>query len=190
MNQSTTAYLPVAALLFAACASVPRRAPLPNSDFCPTPSALGCYERAVGMEQYPLDSAARVMIPFEKHPQKYQGIDLLCRERGEPVYAVADGVVDFKGRYMVRVQHETTVGIRRSVYTHIDIDDDIKKGAGIDAGDIVGACSTIGVPRPQRFPRGVLHFEWQKPQQNQHRDYYLHINPLNGRKRKERFPDS
>lgn len=180
------AYLPVAALLFTACASVPRRTPLPLSDFCPTPSALGCYERAVGMDQYPLDPAARVMIPFENHPKKYQAIDVLCRERGEPIYAVADGVVDFKGRYMVRVRHEIAVGIRRSVYTHIAVDDDIKKGADIEAGDIVGACDTIGVPRPQRFPRGVLHFEWQKP----HRNYYLRINPLNGRKRKESFPDS
>lgn len=189
MNTSIT-YLPLAALLFAACASVPRRAPRPNSDFCPTPSALGCYERAAGMEEYPLDPTTRVMVPFEKHPRKYQGVDILCRERGEPVSVVADGVVDFKGRYMVRVRHETPVGTRRSVYTHIAVDGDIKKGAAIEAGDIVGACDTIGVPRPQRFPRGVLHFEWQKLQQNRHRDYYLRINPLNGRKRKESFPDS
>lgn len=184
MNQSINTYLPVAALLFAACASVPRRTPL--QDPCYQPSALGCYERAVGMEQYPLDPATRVMIPFEKHPPTYQGVDILCKERGEPVYAVADGVVDFKGRYMVRVQHETAVGIRRSVYTHIDIEGGVKKGDSVDAGDIVGACDAIGVPRPQRFPRGVLHFEWQK----QHRHYFLRINPLNGRKRKESFPDS
>lgn len=178
-------YLPVAALLFTACASVQRRAP--PSLACPAPSALGCYERAVGMEQYPLDSAARLMIPFERHPRKYQAIDLLCRERGEPVYAVADGVVDFRGNYMVRVQHDTKAGIRRSVYTHIAIGEDIKKGDDVDAGDVVGRCDTIGVPNPQRFPRGVLHFEWQK----QHKNYFLRINPLNGKRKKEdNFPDS
>ena len=139
------------------------------------------------MEQYPLDPASRLMIPFERHPRKYQAIDLLCRERGEPVYAVADGIVDFRGRYMVRVQHDTEAGIRRSVYTHIVIDDDIKKGDDVDASDVLGRCDTIGVPRPHRFPRGVLHFEWQK----QHRQYFLRINPLNGkRKKEENFPDS
>jgi len=143
--------------------------------------SLACYRTAPGIEALPVHPDSWLIVSFRRHSRKYQAIDVRCLERGAPVRAVAPGVVDYVGTYMVRLRHETDAGTRRSVYTHVDIASEMVKGARVETGDLVGGCDVKGVKPHRRrlFPKGVLHFEWQ---QRRGRRGWRRIDPLAGRR--------
>jgi len=134
------------------------------------------------MQLHTVHVDSRLLVSFARHSRKYQAIDIQCRRRGAPVVAVADGVVDYVGGYMLRIRHRTAAGLRRSVYTHIDIASGMRKGRRIEAGTRVGRCAVKGIKeaRKRLFPKGVLHFEWQRHVSGKR---YRRIDPLNGRRK-------
>ncbi len=151
--------------------------------------SLQCYNTAPGVEVYPVSASDKLLLSFKRHSKKFQAIDITCAYRGEPVRAVADGHVQYVGKsYMIRLQHETSAGTRRSVYTHIRKNPDLRRGMEISAGDIVGQCDVRGIKRKRQklFPNGVLHFEWQKPNGRG----YKRIDSLNGRREYRDIPRS
>jgi hypothetical protein len=151
--------------------------------------SLQCYNTAPGLEVYPVSADDKLIVSFKRHSKKFQAVDVRCAYRGEPVRAVADGVVQYIGQsYMIRLQHDTSVGPRRSVYTHIQKNPDLRRGMKIQAGDLVGRCDVRGITRKRQklFPKGVLHFEWQRPNGSE----YKRIDPLQGRRKYRDIPRS
>jgi len=131
------------------------------------------------MERHPVHPDSRLLVTYARHSRKYRGIDVRCLRRGAAVRSVAPGVVDYVGTYMVRVRHDTAAGVRRSIYTHVRIDPRMRKGRSVTTGDRVGSCDVLGIKKRRKrlFPKGVLHFEWQRRSGRG----WKRIDPLDGR---------